>query len=448
MSKFLTLILCLSIISAPVLAQKHDTKHGKPSAAQRRDDAAAEREFGAAARAYEKKERAEKTRRNEATNSKQATSVPKPDPLPVFNSDFAQSAPKPSLRLVTKQELAIEVRRARNLPAKPEAPTPRASSKRSVSKIPDTYKLIPNDTKNRAVNPLKAKEREEFCRRNGCANPKLPTINTLRFPVAEKHNGHLRGPIVKDALGQTIGRMALTTVRVVLGTKQRVRQQIAINKNEGQEIKVRGRLKKYEMGVGIQLTNGAFVSGLVPRAGIPVKERPKPSPTRRAPPITEQITEIPITGGNAFSAPPGLFGLDANSRRVPLKFRAPNTSPPRGYNGKHREANDYLPRPIDTNGPLDTTYYISLLGNKLPGGGGGGIATTVIKIDRNDPNPPIFEAYTNRSPKVRRLYLPNSTIQRGRLLLVPGRLKGAENLGTIYIAAPNLLFLPRSTKRR
>jgi hypothetical protein len=436
----------------PIVAQKRDSKHPKPSAADRRNDAAAEREFGAAARAYEKQEKLEKARRKE---QRAQQPVPASEPLPVHDPsamDLAESPLPPAYTLPSKREVEAELRREIKEPNRPKQPAALkqtgVSSKSTVSRIPWRYKE-PFSDPNRAMDPKKVGDRAKLCRRlassdHPCEHPTLR--NQFRFPI--KPDKNKRGPIVKDALGQTIGRLALTMpAEVRPGVKRQVPQQISINKNEGQMLRVRGRLVKYEMSPGLLLTNGQHVSGLVPRTAIshpPLPERPKRSPAAKEPTIA-----IPITGGNPLAFPPKLMGSDSQGRPVPLKFRDPKSATPRGYKGEHREGNDYLPRLINDQGPLNTNYFINLIGNKLPGGGGGGIARTVIKIDRNDKTPPVFEAYTNRPPILRKLYLPGRAGAVGSLLFIPGRLRGAgSDLGTIYIAAPNLLHLPPPPKKR
>lgn len=294
----------------------------------------------------------------------------------------------------------------------------------TVQKLPKAYKRKPPKDPHRATDPLKVAERR-------ARGHKDLLVNQYRFPIKP-------GAEVYDARGKRLGQLAPAVRLEVDGIKRLVPQQIRINKNEGRRLKLKGGKKMVEMAVGVKLTNGLHVSGLVKREDIPAPHRPKQATPRRLRAPGRETIPYYITGGAPFS-PPRLFGYD--KKPVPLKFQEPNVYPPRGHKGKHQEANDYLPRPLDK-GPEKNRFYVNLL-KSLPGQGG--IARSVVKIDRRERGSarPIFEVFTGGSARSRNLYLPGKTDPKTSLIFLEGRLRGAkQNLGPVFIAAPNLSPFP------
>jgi len=244
------------------------------------------------------------------------------------------------------------------------------------------------------------------------------------------------GAVVYDAQGKRLGRLAPTVRLKVDKVKRQVPQQVRINKNEEHRLKLLGRkAEKFEMAVGVKLTTGRHVSGLIRRADIPRSDRPKQSPPKRLRAPKGDTIPFAITGGGPFP-PPRLVGTDPDTgKRVPLKFKDSNKNPPRGFVGPHREGNDYLPRPIGK-GPANDRYYVNVL-RSLPGRGG--IARGVVKIDRKDKTPPIIDIYTSQSGRSRNLYLPGRVGPKSNLIFLKGRLRGpGRDLGPVFIATPNL----------
>lgn len=97
---------------------------------------------------------------------------------------------------------------------------------------------------------------------------------------------------------------------------------------------------------------------------------------------------------------PTRFGIDSRTnKRVPLKFQDPREKRPRGFSGMHQEANDYLPRPISRR-PSNDQFYVNVL-RTLPGRGG--IARSVVKIDRGNKTFPTFDVFTKGTPHSRQL---------------------------------------------
>lgn len=330
--------------------------------------------------------------------------------------------------------IRAEARRAdRRVNVERSAPTNKNSTRASglsnpailppftVQKLPDAFKRKTNDP-HRATDPKKVRERE-------ARGNKDKLVNQYRFPIKP-------GAEVFDARGKRLGRLTPAVRLEVDGIKRLVPQQIRINKNEGRLLKLKGGGESVEMAVGVQLTNGLHVSGLVKRADIPRPDRPKQAPPKRLRAPGRDTIPFYITGGAPFS-PPRLFGDD--KKRVPLKFQEPNVYPPRGHKGLHQEANDYLPRPL-VKGSKPDQFYINLL-KSLPGHGG--IARSVVKIDRSERNRPIFEVFTGGSARSRNLFLPGKMDPKTSLIFLEGRLRGAkQNLGPVFIAAPNLSPFP------
>lgn len=408
MLKTLSLLLCLSACAATVAAaQKGGSKH-KPGPVQQ--------EFGAMESAAERraKERAKEQRAERRSASASAASLPPPTPATTLPADSKTAA------AAFNQTL---------LPPFTE-----------TRKLPDKYQRHFHDS-NRATDPGKVQDRKDYCRKHNCKPEKAPdghkTIllkDDYTFPVR-------RGVTVYDALGNRIGRLAPTTRMKVQGRVRDVPQQIQINKNEGQMLKLGGgHARKFEMALGVKLTNGKSASGLVRRTDILAGHHPSPYRPKRAPapggPTVPHYIE-----GDASAGALGLVGRNPRTGRlVPLKF---GNEANRGYTKSHHDVSDYLPRSTG-NGAA----YINLLGSKLPGGGGGGVARTVVKVNRNDPTPPIFDVLVGRAVKTRKLYTPGGTQPVGSIDLVPGRLRGAgRELGLVYIARPNLSPLPAPVRR-
>jgi hypothetical protein len=303
-------------------------------------------------------------------------------------------------------------------------------------RLPDGYKKIDKDP-HRAVNPRKERERKAKAKKDG--KEYRPNVDIQRFPI--KPNA-----VVYDAYGKRLGRLSRNVRLNVDHVKRLVPQQIKINKNEQHSMRLpRGKREKFEMAVGVQLMNGQRVSGLVRREDIPRADRPKQArPGRLRAPGRETIPYA-ITGGDLRLPVPTRFAVDSRTnKRVPLKFQDPREKRPRGFPGMHQEANDYLPRPISSRRSNDQ-FYVNVL-RTLPGRGG--IARSVVKVDRSSKTFPIFDVFTNGTPRSRQLFLPGQSNPRGELTFLKGRLQGARaNLGPVYIAVPNLSRLPVSPRK-
>jgi len=136
------------------------------------------------------------------------------------------------------------------------------------------------------------------------------------------------GATVYDINGKRIGTLAPAVRRNVDGVKRLVPQQIRINKNEEHRLRFPGKkTQPFEMAVGMKLTNGQHVSGLVKRFDIPAPDRPKQSPPKKLRVPKGDTIPFAITGGGPFQ-PPSLF---VPGTKTPLKFKDPNKNPPRGF---------------------------------------------------------------------------------------------------------------------
>lgn len=293
-------------------------------------------------------------------------------------------------------------------------------------KLPDAFKEKKTD-RYRATNPRKVSERGK----------KPLRVNESRFPIKPR-------AVVYDAFGKQLGRLSPTVRLEVNKVKQKVPQQIKINKNESRRLKLpSGKKIMVETAVGVQLMNGMHVSGLVKRTDIPRSDRPKQARPKRLPAPGRETIQFEITGGDARLPPPKLYGIDSKGKRVPLKFQDPKKNTPRGFKGPHQEANDYLLRPI--NKGATNNFYVNLL-RTLPGRGG--IARSVVKINRGEKSPPIFEVFTSGSARSRNVYLPGQRDPKTSLFFLKGRLQGAkQNLGPVFIATPNLSPFPAPSRR-
>ncbi|MBV9924152.1 MAG: hypothetical protein JOZ96_03860 [Acidobacteria bacterium] len=409
MLKTLSLFLCLSACAAnAAAADKGGSKQHKPGPVQQ--------EFGKAERAAERRAREQAKEQREESRRAETAAARLPPPTPATTTPADEKA----AAALFNQTL---------LPPFTE-----------TRKLPDKYQRHFHDP-NRATDPAKVQDRKAYCREHKCepkrAQDGRKTIllkDDYTFPVR-------RGATVYDALGNRIGGLASTTRMKVQGRVRDVPQQISINKNEGQMLKLGGgHARKFEMALGVKLTNGKSASGLVRRTDILAGHRPSPYRPKRAPAPGGATAPFYIEGGASARAL-GLVGKDPRTGRlVPLKF---GNEANRGYTKAHHDVRDYLPRSTG-NGEA----YINLLGSKLPGGGGGGVARTVVKVNRNDQTPPIFDVLVGRAVKTRKLYEPGGTQPVGSIDFVPGRLRGAgRDSGLIYIARPNLSPLPAQVRR-
>lgn len=296
----------------------------------------------------------------------------------------------------------------------------------TVRNSPASYLVAAKDKHSqryRATDPAKVRAREE-------KGYKDKLVNQYRFPFK-------LGAGVYDVNGKRLGILAPAVRLNVGGVKKLVQQQITINKNEEHRLRRPGKAREpFEMAVGVKLTNGQRVSGLVRRYDIPVNDRPKQAPPKKLRAPGGATVPFYITGGAPF-APPDLRDRVTNK---PLKFKDPNKNPPRGFVGLHQEGNDYLPRPINKVPRNARSYgdrfYVNVL-RSLPGQGG--IARAVVEINRKDKRPPIIDIYALQSARSRKLYPAGQRDPKTSLVFFEGRLRGqGRSLGPVLIAAPNL----------